>query len=305
MAQAAIEAAPGRNTERTGTARLWRNLRGAPAAWLPALPLLLLIAILLFAPAIWLIVQSLWTADGLTLAQWSKTLGSRITHRAIVTSLELSALSATIATLVGAPAAWRIGRMSRRARSAWLALLNVAANFGGIGLAFGYLATLGRVGMVTLVLRGLGLDFIPLRSASFLGLTIAYQYVNIPLFVLLTIPAMGVLREEWWEAAQTSAATRWQFWRYVGIPLLTPFIAGGWLLIFTWSIGIYSIAYAMAGESAGALINLLTLEMGVGIKNYAIVGFAEPAVYGVLLLAWAMTALLCYRALLRRTLRWL
>lgn len=238
MAQAAVEAAPGRDAERTGAARLRRRYRDAPAAWLPALPLLLLIAVLLFAPAIWLIVQSLWTADGLTLAQWSETLASRITHRAILTSLEHSALSATIATLVGAPAAWRISRLSIGWRSAWLALLNVAANFGGIGLAFGYLATLGRVGMVTLVLHSLGVDFLPPRSASFLGLTIAYQYVNIPLYILLTIPAMGVLRGEWWEAAQVSAASRWQFWRYVGLPLLAPFIAGGWLLIFTWSIGI-------------------------------------------------------------------
>jgi putative spermidine/putrescine transport system permease protein len=298
---AAIDTAP----ERATATGLWRRYREAPAAWLPALPLLLLIAVLLFAPAIWLIVQSVWAADGFTLAQWQETLGSRITHRAILTSLELAALSATIATLVGAPAAWRISRLPIGMRSAWLALLNVAANFGGIGLAFGYLATIGRVGMVTLVLHSLGVEFRPPRSASFTGLAIAYQYVNIPLFILLTIPAMGVLREEWWEAAQTSAATRAQFWRYVGLPLLAPFIAGGWLLIFTWSIGIYAIAYAMAGESAGALIHLLTLEMGVGIKNYAIVGFAEPAVYGVLLLAWAMLALLCYRALVRRTMRWL
>src|SRR5439155_383829 len=185
------------------------------------------------APATWLIVQSLMSDKGLTLDVWVKTVGSRITRRAVTTSLSISALSAMICTIVGAPVAWQISRMATGRRALWLALLNVAANFGGIGLAFAYLATLGRVGMVTLVLHGLGVAFSPPRPASFIGLSLAYQYVNIPLYILLTIPAMGVVRDEWWEAAQTSAATRGQFWRYVGLPLLTPFVAAGWVLIYS------------------------------------------------------------------------
>ena len=280
-------------------------VRDELGAWLPALPLCLLVVVFLVAPAIWLIVQSLWVGEGPTLDAWAKTLNSRLTHRAITTTLSIAALTATIATLVGAPVAWRISRMARGPRAAWLALLNVASNFGGIGLAFAYLATIGRVGMVTLLLHGLGFEFRPPRPASFTGLTIAYLYVNIPLYVLLTIPAMGVVRDEWWEAAQVASASRAQFWRHVGLPLLAPFVGAGWLLIFTWSIGIYAVAFALAGEGAGAVIHLMTLEMGSGIKNYASVGFSEPAVYGVLLLLWAALALMAYRTLVRWGLRWL
>src|SRR5438270_4641457 len=157
----------------------WRGgwIGNALVAWLPALPLYFLIFLFLLAPAIWLIVQSLWMDDGLTLDAWIKTLESRVTHRAITTTLSVAALSATIASLVGGPVAWRISRMTRGSRAAWLALLNVASNFGGIGLAFAYLATIGRVGMVTLLLQGLGIDFHPPRPASFTGLTLAYLYV--------------------------------------------------------------------------------------------------------------------------------
>ena len=93
--------------------------------------------------------------------------------------------------------------------------------------------------MVTLLLNGTGIAFSPPSPASFLGLLLAYVYTNVPLFVLLTVPAMNVIRGEWMEAAEICGATRRQFWRMVGIPVLTPFLAAGWLLIFTWSIGIY------------------------------------------------------------------
>ncbi len=286
------------------SARRAGDLRGALAAWLPALPLILLAVLFLVAPAILLIVQSFWGSTGPTLDDWATTLRSRVARKAMATTLSLSVLSATISTLVGTPVAWMISRMTRERRSIWLALLNVAGNFGGIGLGFSYLATLGTVGMVTLFLHGMGLRFRPPVPASFVGLALAYEYVNIPLFVLLTIPAMGALRNEWWEAAQTSSATRVQFWRYVGLPVLAPFVAGGWLLIFTWSIGIYAVAYALAGGGAGASIHLMTLEIGVGLEHYATFGIGGPAVLAVLLIAGATVTLLTYRALLRRALKW-
>jgi putative spermidine/putrescine transport system permease protein len=266
--------------------------------------LLILVGALLIAPALLLIVQSFLGPNGPSLELWAKGLSVALNQQAIVTSLVLGVACASIATLVGAPMAWLISRMIPRSRAAWLALLNVAANFGGIGLAFAYIAVLGTQGMITLGLEGLGTGFVPPRPSSFIGLLAAYSYTNIPLFVLLTIPAMGILRNEWWEAAQTASATRWQFWRMVGIPVLTPFIAGGWLLIFTWSIGIYGIAYGLAGGGGAAAIALITLQIG-NILSTDVFGAGRAAVLAVLLMAMATGSLVVYRMLLRRALRWL
>src|SRR5581483_4602531 len=154
-------------TQRSAPARsMARALRDALAAWLPAL--------LLVIPAMLLIVQSFSTEAGLSLANWGKVLSNRNDQRAIVTSLELAALSATLAMLIGTPAAWFISHMFPARRAIWLALLNVAANFGGIGLGFAYLATLGNVGMVTLMLKAIGIPFDPPSPASFTGLAIGY-----------------------------------------------------------------------------------------------------------------------------------
>lgn len=275
------------------------------ARWAPALPLLALVALFLVAPVVTLLAQAFWVNGKPSLELWGKVLGRPSNQDAIVTSVWIGVACASITTLVGSPAAWLISRMLAGRRAFWLGLLNVAANFGGIGLAFAYLATLGSVGMITLAVQALGVAFDPPRSSSVPALLIAYLYTNIPLFVLLTIPAMSILRDDWWEAAQVAAATRLQFWRRVGLPILTPFLAAGWLLIFTWTIGIYGIAYGLAGQSGGTAARLITLQIGSVLQSDVISGTGQAAILSVVLLAIAVVSLVSYRRLLRRAVRWL
>lgn len=272
--------------------------------WWPAIPLLVVIAALLLAPALLLVFQSLATADGLGLGNWELVFSQAANRSAVFTTLELAGASATITTIIGGPLAWLIRGMLPVSRAGWLALLNVSANFGGIGLAFSFFATIGTQGMVTRALQATGLEFDPPRGSSFLGLLLAYEYTNIPLFVLLILPAMGALRSEWFEAAEVASATRWQFWRRVGIPVLAPFLVSGWLLIFTWSIGIYSIAFGLAGNVGASSINLMTLQIG-DILQTDVFGRGRAAVLAVVLMVIATLSLLTYRMILRRAMRWL
>jgi putative spermidine/putrescine transport system permease protein len=215
----------------------------------------------------------------------------------------LAVVSATIATVLGTPLAMLIARMAGLRRSAWLALLNVAANIGGIGLGFALVATIGSVGMVTLALRGLGIGWTPPAVDSFEGLALGFAYTNLPLFVILTLPAFGILRDDWAEAARVSGAARSAYWRRIGLPILAPFVAAGWLLIFTWSIGIYSLAYALAGTGGSQRVALITLRIGTVIQSDVFTTW-RANVLAVILMAFALAALWAYRTLLRRGARW-
>jgi putative spermidine/putrescine transport system permease protein len=300
-AQAASrDAAPSKFTSATAAKRVEERL----VDWLPAIPLLLLAAAFLIAPTVRLVVDSFHGSQGWTLDFWRDTFQSRGSREAIRTSLKLAITCATLSLLIGAPLAWVISRMVVLRRSVWLSLLNVAANFGGIGLAFGYIATLGSFGMVTLAVQKIDSGFTPPAIGSLSSLIIAYEYTNIPLFVLLTLPAMGILRTEWMEAADVSSASSLQFWRYIGIPVLTPFLAAGWLLIFTWSMGIYGLAYAIgSGAAAIGQLRLITLQIGLTLNRG--VGEQERAyVLAVVLLLFAIVTLLIYRVTMRRALRW-
>jgi putative spermidine/putrescine transport system permease protein len=279
------------------------RLRRGIDLWLPALPLLTLIALALVLPALTLVVGSITDDGGFTLESWERVLTRRGDQAAILTSLALATVVASISTLIGAPLAWLLSRMLPVGRATWLALLTVGGNFGGIGLAFAYFAVLGTVGMVTLALQSVGLDILPPRPSSFAGLVLGYLYTNVPLFVLLTLPAMSALRDEWWEAAQVASANRRQFWRRVGIPVLTPFLVAGWLLIFTWSIGIYGLAYALAGAGAASTTQLITLRIG-DILATDVTEAWRANVLAVILMGLAIVSLVAYRLVLRRALRW-
>ena len=283
------------------------SIRGAVAGWLgawgPALPLLLVVGTMLLAPALQLIWGSLVRDGTPTLANWADVLSSPRHQREIAGTLLLAGVSASVATIVGTPLALLIGRMAAVRRSGWLALLNVAANIGGIGLGFALLATIGSVGMVTLALRGLGVPWSPPPVDSFEGLVLGFAYTNVPLFVILTLPAFGILRDDWAEAARVSAASRTQYWRRIGLPILAPFIAAGWLLIFTWSIGIYSLAYALAGTGGIQRVSLMTLRIGTVIQS-DVFSTWRADVLAVILMAFALVALWSYRQLLRHGARW-
>ena len=274
------------------------------ADWLPALPLLVVAYGLLVAPVVALLFQSVLSDDGqLTLANWIEVLTSKGDRRAIITSLKLGFVSATSSMVIGGPIAWFISRMLPVSQAAWLALLNMATNFSGIGLAFGFVSLLGTYGMVTLAFQELGVPFVPPTPGSFWGLVLAYNYTNIPLFVLLTIAGMGILRHTWWEAAQTCGATQWRFWRSIGLPILLPFLGAGWLLVFTWSLGLYGIPLALAGNGATRKVNLITLEIG-DILRASISGKGEAAVLAMILLVLASGSLLAYRWMIHRGAKW-
>lgn len=271
------------------------------ADWLPALPLLIVAYGLLVAPVAFLLIESFLTDDGrFTLVNWMETLTHRRNQQAIFTSTALGMVSATIALVMGGPIAWFLSRMRTGQRAIGLAVMNMATTFSGIGLAFGFIAILGSYGMLTLLLQALAIPFTPPAPGSFWGLVLAYAYVNIPLFVLLILPGMGVLQQEWWEAAQTSGATRWQFWRSIGLPILLPFLAAGWMLIFTGSIGLYGLPLALAGRATSTL---MTLRIGSTLEAN-LFGQGEAAVLAVVLSLMAGVSLLTYRLMLTRVAQW-
>lgn len=95
-------------------------------------------------------------------------------------------------------------------------------------LHFFFIAAIGNYGLVTLALQKIGID---IYSGSFTlfgfsGLVLVYLYFQIPLMIIVVYPALEGIKNEWREAAANLGANKLSYWRYIGIPILTPPVLG-------------------------------------------------------------------------------
>ena len=221
-------------------------------------------------------------------------------------SVLLSGSTALLGAVLGALLAWLI--TSRPAtsmiRRAVLALCSVLAQFGGVALAFAFLATIGLNGVLTLwAQEHLGWN---LAGSGWLyklpGLIVVYTYFQIPLMVIVFLPALEGLREQWREAAVSLGASTWQYWRRVAFPLLTPAFLGSALLLFANAFAAYATAAALVSQGSPIVPLLirsaLTSEVVLGQAGFAYALALEMVVVVALVM-------IAYGLLLRRTARWL
>ena len=279
--------------------------RPRPGGWLAVLPLLVFVAVAFGLPALAMLNGAFTVKDQATGATSYSTAnmtasvqGAYLT--AMLGSVKLSAVSAGLAAVLGLPLAQAVVTSRFPAlREAVLTASGVLANFGGVPLAFAFVATLGNAGVLT---RRLGLTDRGWDLYSFWGLVIVYLYFLIPLMVLTITPALDGLRVQWREAAQNNGATGLQYWLHVALPVLAPSLLGGLVLLFGSAFAAYATAAAMVGSS----IPLVTLQIADAISGNVLVGQENVALalsLDMVLIAGLVMAV--YLPLQRRSARWL
>jgi putative spermidine/putrescine transport system permease protein len=224
----------------------------------------------------------------------------------LVRSLELSASTAVVGAVLGALLAWAVvtGAPDGLLRRVVTSGAGVLAQFGGVTLAFAFLATVGIEGLVTLFLADRGVD-LPAGGAWIFelpGLVLVYTYFQVPLMVIVFLPALDGLKPQWREAARSLGGSAWTYWRRVAGPVLLPAFLGSVLLLFANAFSAYATAAALVSQGAPIvplqIRNLQTSEVLLGQQNLArALGFAMVVVVALVMAGYAV--------LQRRTSRWL
>ncbi len=272
---------------------------------LPLLPFLAVVLVFLIIPTGTVIVNA-FVVDGRFSLDLVAALFTEAPLAALVRSVTLSASSALIGAVLGAVLAWLIlsSPPSSLLRRAVLSLASVLAQFGGVALAFAFLATVGLNGVLTLWLQQwLGIDVTAggwLYSVG--GLVLVYTYFQIPLMVIVFLPALDGLRTQWREAAVSLGASTWQYWREVAMPLLTPAFLGSLLLLFANAFAAYATAAALVSQGSP----IVPLLIRSALTSEVVLGRAGLA-YALALEMIVVVAvvMIAYNLLVRRTARWL
>jgi putative spermidine/putrescine transport system permease protein len=283
-----------------------RPVRRRSFTWLGLVPFFLFTTLFIFLPAAFLVVGSFQGPDEqFTLQNYADLTSTEFIVGAFRNSIEISAVTALLGASFGFVLAYALVAtgVPDWIRTPFMTFAGVASNFAGVPLALAFVFTFGNLGLVTLALRGIGIDIYDsgFTLYSKLGLELTYMYFQLPLMILIIAPAIEGLKKEWREASENLGASSFHYWRYVAFPILLPSLLGTMILLFGNAFG----AHATAFQLTGGTINLVTIVIGAQIRGDVLhnPGLGYAMAMGMVLIMGASIA--GYSLLQRRSERWL
>ncbi len=274
--------------------------------WVGAAPFFAYVGLFLLLPTGIIVVGSFFTKDGsFTFANFAG-IDKPYIIKSFTNSLIISSASAGVGAVVGAVLAYAVvtGNPDGNLRRLVTSASGVLAQFGGVALAIAAIATFGSEGFVTkfLLARGLNIFARGLWIYEPLGITLIYLYFQIPLMVLVFLPALDGLRPQWREATESLGGSTWHYWRYVAGPLLAPSFLGCTLLLFANAFSAYATVAALLTQG-GVYITLEIQNLLTSETEQTQPGLAQALALTMIVIVVLVTSL--YTVLQTRTSKWL
>jgi putative spermidine/putrescine transport system permease protein len=283
-----------------------RRLRGA-RNYVALIPFHAYVGLFLILPTLIVTVGAFTTLEGgLTLDNVIRMFTDDTFVSAFLKSIQLAITTAIAGAIFGALLAWAVARgdPNGQLRQVVVAASGVLAQFGGVMLAFAFLATFGFNGLVTLFFTDvIQFDVLPDPSwlYSLTGLAVVYTYFQIPLMLIVFLPSLDGVRQEWYDASASLGGGAWAFWRNVGGPILAPSFLGALLLLFTNAFSAYATAAALISQGAP----LITLQIANQFQSEVVLGqenVGKAIALGMIIVVSVVMA--AYALIQRRASRW-
>jgi putative spermidine/putrescine transport system permease protein len=275
--------------------------------YLALVPFHAYIGLFLIFPTLIVAVGALTTVEGqATISNVQEIFTDPVIIDALARSIQLAVITAIAGAIFGGLLAWAVatGDPDGFLRPLVVAASGVLAQFGGVMLAFAFLATFAGNGLVTLFFRDIAhIDVLTDSSwvYSLTGLAVVYTYFQIPLMLIVFLPALDGLRQEWHDASASLGGTSWSFWRHVGGPILAPSFLGALLLLFTNAFSAYATAAALVSQGS----SIITLQISYALTSEVVLGrenVGKAIALGMIVIVSLVMTL--YALIQRRASRW-
>jgi putative spermidine/putrescine transport system permease protein len=197
-------------------------------------------------------------APGITLANYAVIVEDpfygTIVLRTLVTGLVIVGLT----LVLGYATAYVIAPLPPRVRLVLLLLLVVPLMVSNVIRAYGWIAILGRQGLVNALLRGSGIIDRPLVLLnSFEAVVVGLMTILLPYMVISIANALGAIDAQYREAAQSLRASPFRTFIHVVWPLSSPGVASGLLLVFLLTLSAYVTITVLGGPRTKLLVSLV------------------------------------------------
>ncbi len=238
-----------------------------------AMPAILLLAAFFVIPVVFLLTRSV-TEPQLGLQNYATLVGSSTYAKVFFNTFFVAGVVTLVTVLIAFPVAWALAIMPARWSAVVFAIILLSMWTNLLARTYAWMVLLQQTGLINRMLKAMGLIDQPLQlTNNLVGVTIGMVYIMLPFMIL---PLMGVIKKidpAILQAAALCGATKWQALTRVLVPLATPGIASGALMVFVMSLG-YFVTPSLLGGTANMMLAELIAQQVQSLVNWGMGGAA-------------------------------
>ena len=233
--------------------------------WFLLAPPLVLALVFFVVPLVYLFWVSLHASStselygaALTLRNYTDVLGDSFYLTIVRRTLGVAAVILGLCLLIGYPVAYFVALLPVRRRMLAILLLLFPLMVSNVVRAYGWVSLLERRGVINSTLRDLHLIDAPLDLLyTPSAVVIALMTILLPYMVISIANTLAALDRRYQEAAQALGASPLRTFLHVTLPLSTPGIASGTLLVFLLTLSAYVTITLLGGPRSKLLVSLI------------------------------------------------
>ena len=228
-----------------------------------------------------------------TFANYASIFASPYYLQSLGNSLTAGGMATLLAALIGVPLAFCLARVDIPGKTALLTLAALPLVLPSFVGAYALVLLFGHAGVVTSAMRGIG---IPVGSIYGLpGIVLVFAFTLYPYVLMPTFAGFRAVDVSVEEAGRNLGGSRWYVFRTVLLPVVSPAILAGALLVFIEALENFGVPSVLAEDRPFLAVDIFKLFAGEADSDPASAGALS-----VLLIACTALILLLQRYYLSR-----
>ena len=239
--------------------------------WPLALPLAALFVAFFVAPLLVLAGVSLYAEPAMrsfSLAQYAKFFGDTFNLSILWATLLLGVKATLVCLLFGYPIAWICARAPARWQSVLVFVVVLPILTSVVVRTFSWIVILGREGILNHSLQWLHLIDEPVRLLfTETGVIMVLAQVQMPLMVLPLLTTLSRIDPNLADASAALGAGEWRTFFRVTLPLSTPGLVAGCILVFSACVTAF-VTQTLIGGARLVYMPLHIYQQAIGANNW-------------------------------------
>lgn len=235
------------------------------AGWMLSSPATLAVSLFLIIPVA-ATISVTFTAPGGVFAPYTEFFSSGFQRTVLWRTFEVAAITTVISLVLGLLTAYVVSRCPPWMKSILIVLAVFPLLTGVVVRSFAWLIILGRNGILNNTLEWAGLIERPIALLyTQTSVVVAMVYIFVPLMVLVLVGVLENIPDDLLQASSSLGASPTASFLQVVLPLATPGLIVGAVLVFTASFTSYATPHLLGGNRQ--------MMMGTFLHQRAMVSF--------------------------------